>query len=164
MNNAELEVLSTDPLQPEQTWHPMGLVEHIPEPGDYLTGNIGDEPLVVIRDKNGEIRALSRVCRHRGFDMLDGEGHRGSDLRGARGNVKCLTCPYHAWTYDLEGQLLAAPVSNTMCNFDKSAIALPRFSIAVKGSVIFVSLRDSANELDEQLRAENIDIPRLAAH
>lgn len=81
--------------------------EEIEKPGDYLTFHVMDEPVLLVRDQQGQINALSNVCRHRGVEVARGQG-----------NVEQFTCPYHNWTYDLEGKLLNAPYMDTVKNFD----------------------------------------------
>ena len=81
-------------------WICAGRADQIPQPGDYFTRTVGDESIIVTRDTSQQIRALFNVCRHRGTRLCDGdEGHF----------VERIQCPYHAWTYDLRGNLLAAP-------------------------------------------------------
>ena len=162
MNKLETHVLVSDRDQREGSWHALGLEKRLSVAGDYVTGEIGDEPVVVIRNVDNQLLALSRVCRHRGFDMLAGEGREGSKLKGSCGNVKRMSCPYHAWTYDLDGKLAAAPVSDQMCDFDKDSVALPRFAIEIRQGVIFVHLGEQPNDLDEQLREEPIDFTELS--
>src|SRR5581483_10645407 len=88
-------------------WLCVGRVDQMPNPGDYITADIAGEPLVITRDLEGELHALSRVCRHRFMDILDPQ------LSEPRGNLARLTCPYHTWTYKLDGEyvgmLAAAP-------------------------------------------------------
>ncbi|MEI5007707.1 Rieske 2Fe-2S domain-containing protein [Streptomyces sp. PmtA] len=67
-------------------------------PGDYLRVDLPGDPLVVTRDEDGELHALSRVCRHRFMDVLPPES------APERGSLKRLTCPYHTWTYKLDGE------------------------------------------------------------
>ncbi len=81
-------------------WICAGRADQIPDPGDYFTRALGDESVIVTRDGTGAIRALFNVCRHRGTRLCaEAEGHL----------VDRIQCPYHAWTYDLAGRLLAAP-------------------------------------------------------
>ena len=80
-------------------WLCLGRQEQIPNPGDFLTITIADEPLIVLRNGDGEVVVLSGVCRHRGMAVAQGSGNTGRYLR----------CPYHWWTYDLDGQLVTAP-------------------------------------------------------
>ena len=70
----------------------------IPRPGDFITREVGDESILVTRDGN-DIHALFNVCRHRGARLC----------QQARGNTRRLVCPYHRWTYGLDGQLIVAP-------------------------------------------------------
>ncbi len=82
----------------DREWMALGHVSFIPSPGDYFSINIVDEPLLVVRGKDGAIRVLSAVCRHRGHVL--GE---------AKGNVDGFTCPFHGWSYDCDGTLTSAP-------------------------------------------------------
>jgi len=79
-------------------WLQVTREEEIPNPGDYVRIDIIGEPLIVLRDRSGDIRALSASCRHRGSELVEGKG-----------NCKTLVCPYHAWTYSLSGELMGAP-------------------------------------------------------
>ena len=137
-------------------WIAVGEERELQKSGDYLAVNIGREPLVVTRNEQGELSVLSRVCRHRGFDMLEGENAADGDLRGRCGNVKRLRCPYHAWTYNLDGQLLAAPLAKDICDFDKTSMSLPKFAIEVVDGVIFVNLQSDAKPLLPQLEAARV--------
>ena len=140
---------------PQPRWQAVGLLRHIPNPGDYITATVENEPVVVLKNPEGEIRALSRVCRHRGFDMLEGVGVIGSDLNAQSGSVKRLSCPYHAWTYNLDGQLIGAPAADSIPDFDKRCVALPRFDVTEFAGVLFVCLDYPAPDLLTQLEAEN---------
>ncbi|MEE1565404.1 MAG: Rieske (2Fe-2S) protein, partial [Acidimicrobiales bacterium] len=77
-------------------WVSPGLAAEIPEPGDYLTYSIADQPVFCMRGRDGEIRTFANVCRHRMMQLLDGSGNTGR-----------IVCPYHAWSYDLDGRLAA---------------------------------------------------------
>ena len=79
-------------------WICIGRSEEINNGGDYMTFQLCDEPLVAVRGEDGKIRVLSNVCRHRGALLAEG-----------RGNRHRLVCPYHHWSYDLEGKLAGAP-------------------------------------------------------
>ena len=142
-------------------WVAAGQASELQNSGDYLTVDIGREPLVITLNEQGQLCALSRVCRHRGFDMLEGENASDGDLRGRCGNVKRLRCPYHAWTYSLDGQLLAAPLGKDMCDFDKTSVSLPKFALEVVDGVIFVNLQADAKPLHPQLEAACITAKSL---
>ncbi len=92
-----LDFESNTILQSE--WHCLGRVDEVPEVGDFFTIDILSEPLVVVRKSETEIAVLSNVCRHRGMPVAEGAG-----------NTNRFRCPYHAWTYALDGKLRAAPL------------------------------------------------------
>src|SRR4051812_30818940 len=81
-------------------WACVGREDEIPGPGDALVREVADESLILVRDDHGEVRAYYNVCRHRGTRLLVEPG----TCVGRR-----IQCPYHAWTYDLRGRLVAAP-------------------------------------------------------
>ena len=81
-----------------RTWACAGIADDLPEPGDYATVLAGDHPLFVLRDDQGGLRAFHNLCRHRGTELVEGSGR----LDGAR-----IVCPYHRWTYGLDGGLRA---------------------------------------------------------
>jgi choline monooxygenase len=81
----------------KRDWLAVGVAAELPNPGDFLTYVIADQPIIVIRGKDGTIRGLSNVCRHRMMILLEGHG-----------NVSRILCPYHAWNYNLDGRLVGA--------------------------------------------------------
>jgi len=125
----------TDPLLYEQeldvvfgpSWALVGHVSELAEPGQYVATTIGREPVVVVRGHDGELRALSNVCRHRASTILTGTGRARSVMR----------CPYHAWTYELDGQLAAAPSARGFACFDRDSVALPQFRVEVVAGMVF---------------------------
>jgi len=88
-------------------WHYVGHLDQLPEIGSRLAGRAGDVPVLVLRDDAGEVRAFLNVCRHRGSVLIEGEG-RGTTIQ----------CPYHAWTYNLDGSLRAAPRADEGLDLD----------------------------------------------
>lgn len=112
----------------------------LPNPGDHFAHAIGGEPVVVVRGDDGALRALSNVCRHRGT-LLQDDGY---------GKMKKFVCPYHAWTYDLEGELKGVPMSGNV-EIDKSAHCLPQFQVAEWQGVVFVNLDPNADPLSARL-------------
>jgi Rieske 2Fe-2S family protein len=110
-------------------WICAGRADQIPKPGDYFVRVIGDESIVITRDASGEIHALFNVCRHRGTRLCDqAEGHL----------VDRIQCPYHNWTYALDGTLLAAP--HMPPDFSKDDYPLHRASCDTWDGFIFVRL------------------------
>ncbi|HZG29010.1 MAG TPA: aromatic ring-hydroxylating dioxygenase subunit alpha [Ensifer sp.] len=100
------------------------------KPGDYMTVQIGEYPIVIVRADDGRINALHNSCRHRGSRVCT--EHRGSATK--------LVCPYHQWTYDLEGKLLFARQMGD--NFDGAEFGMKRVACETAGGYIFVSLAD----------------------
>ena len=86
----------------------------IDEPGAYLTYEIAGQPIVVLRDRAGKVRAFSNVCLHRMSVLLQG-----------RGQTSAIVCPYHAWSYNLDGSLRAAPHMERSTGFCKDDYRLP---------------------------------------
>lgn len=117
-------------------WLCVGRVEKIPEPGDWFTSTICDEPIIVTRDKQGEIRAMSAVCQHRAMQVCDGSG-----------NDSTFKCPYHHWNYALDGRLLGAPAMERTEGFDKSEYGLPQFSVELWHGFVFVNMDPDASPL-----------------
>ena len=122
-------------------WLCAGRVERIPDPGDWFTVTFGDEPVIVVRDKERELRALSAVCQHRAMQVCDGAG-----------NSTTFKCPYHHWNYALDGRLLGAPAMERTEGFDKSAWGLPRLQVEVWQGFVFVNLDAAAPPLAPSLR------------
>jgi phenylpropionate dioxygenase-like ring-hydroxylating dioxygenase large terminal subunit len=112
----------------------------IPNPGDFYTSMHVGEPIVIVRAEDGTINAMSTVCQHRG--MLVAEGH---------GNARHLICPYHHWTYSLEGELVGAPAMNMARGFDPSGIKLARFKVETWNGFIFVNFDADAPALAPRL-------------
>ncbi len=121
-------------------WICAGRAESLPNVGDYLTLTIAQEPIVVLRNTSGEIRALSNVCRHRMSVIMQGQG-----------NARALVCPYHAWTYNLDGSLRGAPAMGLNCEFNKEKTSLPNLQCRVWQGWILVSLNPNAPDPDLHL-------------
>jgi phenylpropionate dioxygenase-like ring-hydroxylating dioxygenase large terminal subunit len=113
----------------ERSWLGLGRVEQIPEPGDYFTLSVSGEPLVVIRDTEGEINVLSNVCAHRNHLVAQGDGHVGH----------LLICPLHGWAYGLDGRLVNATQIRDREVFDRPAHCLPALRVEIWNGFIFAS-------------------------
>ena len=119
-------------------------------PGDYLTLTLYDQDIVLTRAHDGAIRAFYNVCQHRGHKLADGCG-----------NKKLLVCPYHRWSYDLEGHLKAAPNSQSVPGFDASAICLTSIRVENFLGFVFINLDPHARTMDEVypgIRAEMLKL------
>jgi choline monooxygenase len=125
----------------ERAWILVGHVSELAEPGRYVTANVGREPVVVVRGHDGELRAMSNVCRHRASTILEGTGQTRSVMR----------CPYHAWTYELDGQLAAAPSGQGFACLDRDLVALPQFRLGVAGGLVFCCLDPDQMSLEDML-------------
>ncbi|MGL5010327.1 MAG: aromatic ring-hydroxylating oxygenase subunit alpha [Paracoccaceae bacterium] len=127
-------------------WQCAGRVDTLPKPGDYLTLQIAGEPVIILRDHAGALRGMSNVCRHRMSRLLEG-----------RGNVRSIVCPYHAWTYNLDGTLRGAPAMTLNEAFCKDQIALPQVRVENWLGWIMVTLNPDAPDPAVQLRdVENL--------
>jgi Rieske 2Fe-2S family protein len=113
------------------------LVRHqsqIAKSGDYFTAEVAGESLIIVRDKRGEIHGFYNVCRHRGSRLIE---NRNGQLSAA------IQCPYHAWTYGLDGRLLGAPHMDDVPSFNKVDYSLRPVNVAVWEGFIYVNLADS---------------------
>lgn len=126
-------------------WSLVGHAAELPNAGDYKTTRLGNVPLIIVRDLNGELNALVNACAHRGTALL----------RNSYGNVagdKCFTCIYHNWRYDLSGKLLAATLPQEFpVDFSKEQYGLPAARLEAYGGAIFVTLSDDTPPLGEYL-------------
>ncbi|WP_298260307.1 SRPBCC family protein [uncultured Litoreibacter sp.] len=121
-------------------WVCAGRASALPEVGDYLTMDVAGEPIMVLRDTDGNLRAQSNVCRHRMSTLLTG-----------RGNTRSIVCPYHAWTYDLGGQLRGAPAMEQNEAFCKADIHLPEIRCTDWQGWIMLTINPDAPDVHEAL-------------
>ena len=119
-----------------RTWQWVCHVEAVRAPGDYLAVEIAGRPIVVLRDGDGELRAFYNVCKHRAHHLLEGQG-----------NARRIMCPYHAWVYRLDGQLVRAPHTEALEGFDPSAICLDQVQVEAFCGFVFVNLDPKAQPL-----------------
>jgi phenylpropionate dioxygenase-like ring-hydroxylating dioxygenase large terminal subunit len=129
-------------------WIAAGRVDQLSSAGDYFTRSIGDESVIVTRDAAGGVHALYNVCRHRGTRLCEKTDGRFVDR---------IQCPYHAWTYDLEGRLLAAP--HMPAGFNREDYPLRRAGCDVWDGHIFINLGADVSPL----RAQLADLPQRFA-
>ena len=122
-------------------WQYVGLVEQLARAGDFFTAQLGEVPIVLTRAEDGQIRAFANVCRHRGALVV----------REECGNRKTLQCHYHAWTYNLDGSLRAAPASKDEPDFDALAFGLAPMRVETWGPFIFVNPDREVRPLGETL-------------
>jgi len=120
-------------------WHYAGHVSMVENAGDYLTAQIADESVFVIRGQDGELRGFYNVCRHRAHQLVEGSG-----------NKKNIVCPYHAWSYAQTGELQHARNSERIPGFDKSRFCLVAIRVEVMCGIIFINLDSEAQSLVSQ--------------
>ncbi len=139
-----------------RTWQYVGHRGQVAADGSFCASTAGEIPVVVTRARDGELRAFLNVCRHRGHVVASGEGTR-----------ETLQCPYHAWTYGLDGRLRTAPRSDREPGFELDEIALAPIQVDTWGPMVFVNpdleaapLADALGDAPRQL-AEIVDMDSL---
>jgi len=131
-------------------WFCVAHVSQLPENGDFVNLDAFGEPLMVVRGKDGAVRVLSRACPHRGMDIMPpGFGHDGHGCGEARegpgcGRARMFLCPYHSWTFDLDGRLKGAPEMQQAADFDRREWSLREFRSEVWEGFVFVNLDGDA--------------------
>jgi phenylpropionate dioxygenase-like ring-hydroxylating dioxygenase large terminal subunit len=133
----------------KRTWLNVGRVERVPKTGSYFTRELAaaDTSLIIVKGKDGQIRAFHNVCRHRGNKLV------WNDYPGAEtaGTCRQFTCKYHAWRYDLAGQLTFVQQEEEFFNLDKSAFGLKEVRCEIWAGFIFVNLDPHAQPLVDYL-------------
>ncbi len=122
-------------------WVCVGRASGLKAPGDYIAYELAGQPIIVLRDGQGALRAMSNVCRHRMSTLLEGSG-----------SARAIVCPYHGWTYNLDGSLRAAPAMTRNEGFCKEDYRLPPVRCEEWLGWIMVSLNSQAPPVAEQLR------------
>lgn len=125
-----------------RSWLPLAREDELPAPGTYFSRVIADEPVVITRDETGMVRAFSNVCRHRNRQVAEGAG----TCKNGR-----ITCPYHGWSYGIDGKLAGAPHMRGVEGFVKETIGLPELAVDLWQGFIFVNFDTQAEKLSPQL-------------
>jgi Rieske 2Fe-2S family protein len=120
-------------------WVLVGHQSQIAKAGDYFVQEVAGESVIVVRDQGGEAHGFYNVCRHRGTQLCE-------DMTGHSSTIRC---PYHAWTYGLDGQLVGAPHMDKVQGFDKAEHSLHAIEMALWEGFIFVNLIDEPTPLGE---------------
>jgi choline monooxygenase len=138
-------------------WQYAGRVDEVAAPGSFTTTRAGDVPVVLVRDEAGALRAFLNVCRHRGSLVCSGSGARRS-----------LQCPYHAWTYGLDGKLLNAPRMKREGGSETNGLGLVQLRLETWGPFVFVNpdpdaapLSDFLGDIPERIAEAGIDVDGL---
>ena len=139
-----------------RTWQYIGRTDQLTKPGDYVTGDAGNVPVVVVRNEQG-LRGFVNVCRHRRHLVMTGAG-----------NCKLLQCPYHAWCYDLDGCLKAAPRADREEGLNRADLALLPVRVDTWGPFVFVNADAQAplltyyfGELPDIIAGNGLDLAGL---
>lgn len=148
----------TDPAYLEQetkqifrrTWQLAGRLDQVAQPGSYFTTEVAGEPVLIVRDRNGNLRGFHNVCRH-----------RASILAVGAGQCEQFRCPYHGWTYELNGKLIGTPDFQGVENFDRHGYGLAPVQLETWEKFIFIKLDAAAPySLTDWLE----DIPQQTRH
>jgi len=121
-------------------WMCAGRVDEIAKPGDYMTFEMGPQPAIIVRGRDGVVRAHANTCRHRTMRLVEG-----------RGNTSRFTCPYHAWTYGLDGSLAAAPHMDRTACFDRDELGLAGIRCEIYQGWVYVTLNADAPSVAQTL-------------
>ncbi len=136
-------------------WVCVGRSDQLTDVGDYVCVDLVDQPIVVARGRDEVLRAFSRVCLHRAMPVAEGSG-----------NATRFVCPYHNWTYELDGQLRSAPLMDGVEGFDVKSCRLPELRLEVWQGFVLVNLNPNAEALAPQLSGleahiENYDFDQM---
>ena len=140
-----------------RSWQYVGRADEVAEPSSYATARAGHVPVVLVRDEQGTLRAFLNVCRHRGSLVCEAAGRRAT-----------LQCPYHAWTYGLDGRLVSAPRANREGGIEAEELGLIQLRAERWGPFVFVNpdpdavpLAELLGDIPERIAAAGIDVDAL---
>jgi salicylate 5-hydroxylase large subunit len=136
-----------------RAWNYVALAAELPNHGDFKRTAIGERPVVVVRERDGSFHVVVNKCAHRGVQFC----------YKPYGNTKAFQCPYHQWTYDLEGNLLGVPFKKGLngqggmpADFDVREHGLRKLKVTERHGVIFASFDDEVEPFEEYLGAEMV--------
>lgn len=121
-------------------WNCVGRSDRLPQPGDYSAFDLAGVPLILLRDRDGALRAFANSCRHRGTKLLQGDG-----------TCRAVVCPFHSWSYALDGRLAAAPEMDRTPGFDRADHGLLPIRLETRDGFLFLCLDDRAEPLESWL-------------
>lgn len=129
------ECYTSDEMLREETrhvfggWVGLGRADMVPDPGSYIALDVAGQPVLLLRDRDGALRAFANSCRHRGARLMQG-----------RGTCRGIKCPFHAWAYRLDGTLAAAPHMEAASDFDKASHALHAYEVRERLGFVFADM------------------------
>jgi len=124
-----------------RTWQAIGREDQLERPGQYVTATVAGEPIVVVRGSDNQLRAFFNVCRHHAMTVMN----------EPCGTAKHLRCPYHGWTYNLEGELRGMTEFEGVCDFDRAKNGLVPVRVETWEKFVFVNLDPQAAPLEDFL-------------
>ena len=141
-------------------WLCVGRSSTFLKPGDFQLRSVADESLIMVRDRGGELHAFFNVCRHRGTRLCEEHTGRFSET---------IQCPYHAWTYALDGRLIGAPSTADIENFDKADWPLHPVGVATWEGYLFLNLSAHPEPFEQAFepllgRFSRFNMPNLKVH
>lgn len=147
-SDPEIYALERERIFHGPSWCYVGLTAEVPNPGDFRRTHVGDTPVVLVRDQDGDLRVIVNRCAHRGLEFC----------REPVGNARAFVCPYHQWTYDLRGTLLGVPFRHGVkrqgglpTEFDLADHGLPSLRVAERHGVVFASFDPETPSFEEYL-------------
>jgi choline monooxygenase len=126
-----------------RAWQAVGRTEQVEKPGQYVTASVAGEPVVAVRGSDGRLRAFYNVCRHHAMTVMN----------EPCGHAQHMRCPYHGWTYNLEGELRGMTEFEGVCNFERTQNGLVPIRVENWENFVFVNLDPHAAPLEEFLGA-----------
>ncbi len=126
-----------------RAWQAVGRTAQVEKPGQYVTATVAGEPIVAVRGSDGTLRAFYNVCRHHAMTVMN----------EPCGHAQHMRCPYHGWTYNLEGELRGMTEFEGVCNFDRAQNGLVPIRVEIWENFIFVNLDPHAAPLRDFLGA-----------
>ena len=130
-----------------RTWQAVGRTAQVEQPGQYVTASVAAEPIVAVRGSDGKLRAFYNVCRHHAMTVMN----------EPCGHAQHMRCPYHGWTYNLEGELRGMTEFEGVSNFDRAQNGLVPVRVEIWENFIFVNLDPQAPALREGEAAAWVD-------
>ena len=128
----------------QREWVCVAREEQLPEPGQYRNVEVGRQPLIVVRQADGSIKAMSAICPHRGMPVVSDHGRASN-----------FSCPYHRWKFGLDGHLISAPLMDNVDGFPESDCGLSPIKVECWQGFVFVNLDPNSPPLAERLTALN---------
>ncbi|MSP50969.1 MAG: aromatic ring-hydroxylating dioxygenase subunit alpha [Alphaproteobacteria bacterium] len=132
-----------------KSWLFVGYARDVERQGSYITATLFDQPVVAVRGKDGVLRSFYNVCMHRGHTLLEGKGQRA-----------IITCPFHAWSYDLEGSLKAAGNAENVAGFEHRDFSLTPIKVDTFLHMVFVNFDPAARSIADTYAGFTADVRR----